>query len=132
MIQSVGCGSFDSLGWRHAATLASPLCQFATGTATSDAMIPQIDGPMISQPSVSAAHLALCHCQDLIAEYDGVQAVCDGEGGALRKYTPDGALDECVRLQVSVAVDGGGVGGTAGHAAVNGSSMKHVICLVPQ
>jgi hypothetical protein len=43
-------------------------------------------------------HLPLPHGQDLVAENDGVQAVGDGEGGAVLEHAPDGALDQDVRL----------------------------------
>eukprot|EP00967_Tisochrysis_lutea_P005659 scaffold6713_cov20-Tisochrysis_lutea.AAC.2 len=47
-------------------------------------------------------HLELSagHGQHLVRVDDGVQAVCDGDGGALSKHTANGALYQRIRLEV--------------------------------
>ena len=46
------------------------------------------------------SHLSLLHDQDAVGLQHGVDAVCDGEGGASLERLPDGGLDQGVGLGI--------------------------------
>ena len=49
---------------------------------------------------VELCDLARIKDQDLVAVHNGLEAVCDGEDGAVLELLSDGRLDEVVRFEV--------------------------------